>query len=238
MRNYICDSCGAEGIAGTRGRLPKNCVDCRKRLVQPYGRPYGSKASTCADCGKAIWRSSTSSPAGQSRCLDCRRAAHPKCTGCGKTVDHDSSMCRECWRAAHPPRGCSEPGCEAKHEANGLCKRHNRVSEDPEKRRARWRVRNHMRRTLGRMGDVTPEYELMLRTKAKRCPMPDCGVRLIDEPYLPASKELDHMIPVNPRSGGTHTIGNVRIICRKCNNARPYDGSDYTGPVTLWAEAS
>jgi 5-methylcytosine-specific restriction endonuclease McrA len=56
---------------------------------------------------------------------------------------------------------------------------------------------------------------------------------MIDEPYEPNSKELDHMIPLN--AGGTHTIGNVRIICRSCNRQRPHDGSDYIGPVTLWA---
>lgn len=70
-----------------------------------------------------------------------------------------------------------------------------------------------------------------MRAKAKRCPL--CKVRLIDAPYLPASKELDHIVPLN--IGGTHTIGNVRIICRTCNLRRPKDGSDYTGPVTLFA---
>lgn len=75
---------------------------------------------------------------------------------------------------------------------------------------------------------------MSLRAKAKRCPL--CQVKLLDEPYLPASKELDHIIPQG--AGGTHTIGNVRIICRKCNITRPHDGSDYTGPVTLWADAS
>jgi hypothetical protein len=64
--------------------------------------------------------------------------------------------------------------------------------------------------------------------------MDGCGARMTDAPFLPNSKELDHMIPINV--GGTHTIGNVRIICRRCNERRPKDGSDYTGPVTLWAE--
>lgn len=72
-----------------------------------------------------------------------------------------------------------------------------------------------------------------MRAKAKRCPL--CEVRLVNEPYLPASKELDHIVPLNV--GGTHTLGNVRIICRTCNIGRPKDGSDYTGPVTLWALA-
>lgn len=74
---------------------------------------------------------------------------------------------------------------------------------------------------------------MALREKAKRCPL--CGVKLVKEPYLAGSKELDHIVPRN--AGGTHTMGNVRITCRKCNGARPHDGSDYSGPVTLWAQA-
>lgn len=66
--------------------------------------------------------------------------------------------------------------------------------------------------------------------------MPTCDVKLTDQPFLPNSKELDHMVPINV--GGTHTIGNVRIICRRCNERRPKDGSDYVGPVTLWAEVA
>lgn len=71
-----------------------------------------------------------------------------------------------------------------------------------------------------------------MRAKAQRCPL--CSVALIDAPFQPASKELDHIIPIN--IGGTHTIGNVRIICRLCNIRRPKDGSDYVGAVTLWAQ--
>lgn len=80
---------------------------------------------------------------------------------------------------------------------------------------------------------MTPKFELELRQATKRCPL--CSVRLIDEPFQHASKELDHLVPLNV--GGTHTTGNVRIICRLCNLRRPDDGSDYTGPVTLWATA-
>jgi 5-methylcytosine-specific restriction endonuclease McrA len=54
-----------------------------------------------------------------------------------------------------------------------------------------------------------------------------------DKPQLPNSKELDHIVPLGV--GGTHTVGNVRIICRDCNLRRPKDGSDYVGPIALWA---
>lgn len=61
-----------------------------------------------------------------------------------------------------------------------------------------------------------------------------CGVRMADVPFLPNSKELDHIVPLNV--GGTHTIGNVRIICRRCNTGRPLDGSDYAGQLSLWCQ--
>jgi HNH endonuclease len=105
------------------------------------------------------------------------------------------------------------------------------MPKDPARERARLRLKTHRRKDWSRLTDITPEYEQGLRAKAKRCPL--CTAKLTDEPYLPNSKELDHIVPQG--AGGTHTIGNVRIICRACNLARPWDGSDYTGPVTLWS---
>lgn len=81
------------------------------------------------------------------------------------------------------------------------------------------------------MGDVTADHELDLRRLTSHCPL--CHVTLIDTPRHPTSKELDHIIPLC--IGGTHTIGNVRIICRLCNQRRPRDGSDVVGQVSLWA---
>jgi hypothetical protein len=123
----------------------------------------------------------------------------------------------------------------------GLCSTHynkatgyyiGTVPKDPDRERARLRLKSHRRHDRERLTDITPEYEMALRVKAKRCPL--CDVKMLDEPYLPASKELDHIVPQG--AGGTHTVGNVRIICRTCNLARPWDGSDYSGPVTLWAQ--
>lgn len=71
-----------------------------------------------------------------------------------------------------------------------------------------------------------------MRRLAHKCPL--CGVYLTDKPYFPNSKHLDHILPIN--QGGTHTHGNVRIICAGCNLSRPKDGSDFTGQLTLWAQ--
>lgn len=79
--------------------------------------------------------------------------------------------------------------------------------------------------------DITAAEELALRRKARKCP--ECGVYMTGKPGKPNSKHLDHIVPLN--AGGTHTHGNVRIVCRTCNLGRPKDGSDYTGAVTLWA---
>lgn len=64
----------------------------------------------------------------------------------------------------------------------------------------------------------------MLRKEADLCPMDGCGVKMTDVPQLWNSKELDHVVPI--AIGGRHSLDNVRIICRRCNNARPADGSD------------
>lgn len=134
-------------------------------------------------------------------------------------------------RAARIAAGdlCSAPECPNPRTTRGLCKTHYNRSmgfhasapRDMERRRASWRAKNHRRRQASRAAydELTPARELELRRKAKRCPISGCGVKLTDEPYLSNSKELDHKIPRG--MGGTHTDGNVRIICRLCNEKRP-----------------
>lgn len=189
-------------------------------------------------------------------CLDCVHCGQ-RIKGQRKGAKYCSRQCvglaqadatRERWakhRAQQSPEcietGCTNPRRRRGGDKPGLrtrcgpCER-KQYPDDPIKRRASWRAKNHRRRSRCRAAfdEVTPERERELRAKAKRCPL--CKVRLTDVPYLPASKELDHIIPKGPEAGGTHTNGNVRIICRACNVRRPKDGSDYAGPVTLWAQ--
>jgi 5-methylcytosine-specific restriction endonuclease McrA len=168
------------------------------------------------DCPNLLWEGAV---LGKSRCASCR----------GHGI----------YGANTGP--CADPDCDRPSRTKGLCSTHynkaaghyiGAVEKDPDRERARLRVKTHRRKDWSRLTDITPEYEMGLRAKAKRCPL--CKVKMTDEPYLAHSKELDHIIPQG--AGGTHTIGNVRIICRACNLARPWDGSDYIGPVTLWAE--
>ena len=87
--------------------------------------------------------------------------------------------------------------------------------------------KNHRRRNAARVTDMTPELEQELRRKARKCPC--CGVFMVSKPYTDRSKELNHRLGFD--AGGTHTRSNVRIICRKCNLARPKDCSDI--PIQL-----
>jgi 5-methylcytosine-specific restriction endonuclease McrA len=179
-------------------------------------------------CGRLIWPN-YSAP-GRPVCRDCRRVAR------GEPLEPLRRNFANAGKTCSDPQGCARPA-----RTRGLCKTHyNKANgyyigdlpKNPDRERARLRLKTHRRKDWSRLTDVTPEFEMALRVKAKRCPL--CSVKLIDRPYEPCSKELDHIIPKGV--GGTHTIGNVRIICRTCNLARPKDGSDYTGPVTLWAQ--
>lgn len=136
---------------------------------------------------------------------------------------------------------CRNPVTRIRYENCAICKRCFTVSAKSNKktcsadcsdryRAARLRNREHIRRTSE--SDITPEQELAMRKRARKCPL--CDVRLTSKLGQPNSKHLDHMLPLI--MGGTHTHGNVRIICANCNLKRPKDGSDYTGPLTLWAQ--
>lgn len=165
-------------------------------------------------CGTLLWGGTSSLPPGKRMCRPCR-AARPK---------------------PKPPRKpraqCAHAGCVRRPRGNSRCYYHR--PDYAERMRAHYREQTHRRRrrSVTQHTDITIAYERALRTRTKRCPL--CQVRMVNQPYLPASKELDHIIPLNV--GGTHTIGNVRIICRSCNAHRPTDGSDFTGQPTLWSQ--
>lgn len=136
--------------------------------------------------------------------------------------------CRICNRLfiAHGRRlmatTCGDDDCRTRREA-----------ERKARNLAKATHRAHMRRTVTTDLGLTREQEAEMRRKTRKCVL--CGIWMTSKPRLPNSKELDHILPVN--QGGTHTHGNVRIICRHCNVTRPKDGSDWTGMLTLWAQA-
>lgn len=138
---------------------------------------------------------------------------------------------------------CAEPGCagvpkimrrrDGRSYIGKRCAPCHRLRypEDPEVARARARLKTYARKSRTKRLDLPIADERRLRAKAKRCPM--CRVKLVDQPYLSTSKELDHIVPLN--QGGAHNIHNVRIICRACNIHRPKDGSDFVGQLSLFA---
>lgn len=241
----ICVDCDAPTTCGSR------CEECLAEVSEtPRWLNAGSKPtpgrlkphSTCsvAECGHVVPKRPGRVPA---FCMACRVRECPHCGTRFVPYQANLKYCStECSRASRSEHYaamrqavCCEPGCDRPRRRKktprcGPCDRA-RYPEDPDKVRARMRRKTYWRKAKTKRSDFSAEAERQLRAKAKRCPL--CAVRLLGQPYLPASKELDHMVPLN--IGGTHTIGNVRIICRSCNVRRPKDGSDYTGPVTLFA---
>lgn len=112
---------------------------------------------------------------------------------------------------------CSTPCSRRRHNRNDDYHRHKRK----------------LRRSVTRWTDITPAQEATMYRRTRKCKL--CSCWMTNRHGRPNSKHLDHIVPLGV--GGTHTHGNVRIICRTCNLRRPKDGSDYAGPVTLWAQA-
>lgn len=206
-------------------------------------------------CGKLLWSGRTSLPVGQRKCRDCRRAAHGRapdvrgdpCSNCGKpTTPHRKTCSEACARerqAVQFRRLSSMPNhlrplgqCDdcGKHTTRHVTA-YGRFCKPcaGARKRARESRKVSKRRTAQRFTDITAAFERELRRRIRRCIL--CSTWMTSKPGKPNSKQLDHIIPIV--LGGTHTIGNVRIICRTCNLSRPKDGSDLDGhQPTLWAQ--
>lgn len=180
------------------------------------------------------------------RCLDCdnarcKRYYHgdkfPNCICCGARTDgkrYCGATCQElhAWERRGKPiiiaecKQCS--GSFLRLSINrdvyctAECKRAHRSACNSNKQ--------NKRRTAERHSDITVQDERRIR-RAKRCAL--CS-RHLTQKEGPRKGHLDHIVPIH--AGGTHTHGNVRMLCRTCNLTRPNDGSDITVPVTLWAQ--
>ena len=115
---------------------------------------------------------------------------------------------------------------ERKRTANQAWK-----AANPDKVRATRKYYKHRRRLAEIDSDISSADIAHLLASASVCPC--CGVKMFGEPGH-AQKQLDHIVPLNV--GGTHTLANVRVICRTCNLRRPKDGSDLGGfQPALWS---
>lgn len=246
-----------EALPARRGRPPgtvaavtgtTRCMACNREVpTYAAGRPRKWCSAACA-----AWARTHPGQTRPSDWVPYKRLPQKVCPQCDQPFQprqRNVKFCsRNCastaqsrlWAAAPRRTQCSEPGCTNPPRMRGrsgrpdsLCSpcKHRKYPENPETAKARYRRKTHVRKSRTKRIDLPIADERRLRAEAKRCPL--CRRRLIEEPYRPASKELDHIVPLN--QGGTHTIYNVRVICRACNQARPKDGSDYTGPVSLFA---
>ncbi len=205
----------------------RTCTKCEQTLTQDGFARDAHKASgfksICKPCdnlkSKAYYYGS----------------AFRKCTWCSQPTEgqrHCSTACRDehAWERRDPPlkvKDCARCGSAfATITGQRYCCPAPKVIN-----REAVLLKNYKRRLARKHSDLTSAYVRALFSKAKRCPL--CSVALTGKVYEPNSPELDHIIPINV--GGTDTVGNVRVLCRKCNCARPHDGSDVTGQVTLWS---
>ena len=100
-------------------------------------------------------------------------------------------------------------------------------------RMASSRLKNSRRRAAVVDGSLSAKRESEIRSAATTCSV--CAAELTDTRWLPNSKHLDHIVPIN--IGGTHVEENVRIVCARCNLSRPRDGSDVELQLAIWQVA-
>jgi predicted nucleic acid-binding Zn ribbon protein len=252
-----CSSCGRPLEVSAASRPEPTCWDCRG-IIRTYERKRGTPRPK-KPCGTfAAYRRHIRN--GETPCRPCKDAKaeesrrYPRkrvpavrpgrfCLVCdAPLVKGRHKFCSaKCLQTPLSSRvwpknciSCKRPfiARNPEHQTCGEdCKLAHRKAYDMD--RVRWK--HSRRRAAQRLTDITPRQEAELRRKTRKCQMPGCGRWLTSRPHLPNSKHLDHILPLGV--GGTHTWGNVRIICQDCNLKRPKDGSDFTGQLTLWAAA-
>lgn len=248
----LCRACGKSGIVRKAksglGWPADEALKALERDRAKWERPCPperyippSKRGTCSQCGKTLYLGRGSRP--DPTCLECRRAAprHHPCSECGRQMAKSANraavpICLECRRKRPRYRGKWEPRqheprrCDVCHRVyvprrpqSRTCGRDcaNELKRSYRRNMSSWREAM-IRASASCIDPLTPELEAAMRRATRKCPL--CKVWMTSKPFLPNSKELDHIVP--RCLGGAHTIGNTRIICRLCNARRPDDGSD------------
>lgn len=218
-RPVPCRGCGKPCNVGSGSRPDPICLECKPRNPQTER----GVRQCVGGCGKTMtWKRAWRDRGRPWTCLDCRRV-RPDYRPKWQPKTYEPRTCAACLRTYKPRKPQSltcSPEC-AKERKRTL-----------RRNQATYR-REIVILSTGLPDFLTADLELAMRRRAKRCPMPGCGVRLTDVPFLPNSKELDHIVP--RIMGGAHTVSNTRVICRSCNVRRPDDGSDVTGQLSLFA---
>lgn len=239
-----CPACERD-VPQTAGKKPRVwCSEACRRWARSNPDKKREVVRACTVCGVDISHRMLKAKVCSKRCAEVGRGtvrATPlpprKCTVCSDefTPRYERGIrCSDCSRKKlagprWPPicHDCGKPTSRRSTAAGRFC-----AQCASDRKRARESRKVSKRRTAQRVTDITAEFERGLRVDATDCPL--CGTRLTDQPHRPHSKNLDHIVPIC--MGGTHTMGNVRIICRTCNLARPKDGSDVTDDqLERWA---
>lgn len=230
MRVFVCCDCGRCGEAASRGRLPELCRDCRsardhERYRERYV-PVGERPFVCEVCGA---RGMAGARGRVPRfCQPCRRARVPSGTYKPKPAVAEST-CRTCGDVFTYERAGS--GGRRRITCSDACAdawkaKRRRAFFDTEHGRAVARASRQRQRAIRRRAVVTGTADAAfvreLLAHASACPL--CGIEMTRTPYMHASMEVDHIVPL--AAGGTHDRGNLRVICRSCNVRRPRNGSD------------
>jgi len=165
----------------------------------------------CAGCGELMWRGTTSLPAGQARCLPCRRGANPQ--------PPKQSTCPVCEKIFNPVRGsrgwsetCSRVCGAEMRVRRGMRPR----GRDPERERANWQKKNRARRSKKR-GQPSESYTTgqIAERDGYRCGLCRRKVDMtLRRPNL-RSASIDHIVPLS--KGGDDTRANVQLAHLDCN---------------------
>jgi hypothetical protein len=205
----VCEACGRGfGRCPGRGRPRKFCEVCVP--------PGSGRAATRA------WRAANPEAVAASNVARRRVPVERKCEECCESFEARRTDARFCSRTC-AARSQRRRKSEAQVEATRV--RHRRQS----------RHGNHVRLArLSRLpSDLTPALCSAILAGRTFCPL--CRRRMVEGPRgNPRQKQLDHIVPLCV--GGSHTRGNVRVICASCNQRRPTDGSDL--PASVLASAA
>jgi len=179
----------------------------------------------CADCGKLLWRGSTSLPAGLARCQPCRRKVprskgaprKAPCPACGvgfarKDAATCSRVCGQRLRSEH----CLDCGAPTLTQSLrcSVCA--------PLARRDLNRRKNSKRRGINSANRPARLAEVAIRDGG-RCHLCRKLVNLSLKAPDRRSPTLDHLIPV--ADGGSDESENLRLAHFGCNSRRGTRGT-------------
>lgn len=176
-------------------------------------------------CGKLLWSTKTSLPAGKRICRDCRSLKPKEVKGRLKAIE---CTCEVCGETFHPWRNSLRRTCSQScgqtlriSEGRGAHLSVPTLSEEERtsNQRARWQSKNRKRRAIlrGALSEKYTTLEIADRDSYK-CGL--CG-KLVDmslaAPDL-GSPTIDHVLPI--ARGGNDTRDNVQLAHFGCNSRK------------------